>query len=129
MSSWRWLSRSPGRRPELPAPTGILLSAVAGQGAWVEDTDGRRPLLGKAPSSNGRIRLGTNRYHTRAADWPILIRVAERAGLAPPKAPSVFHARAFFDLGHGAAYEVYPDSVRGRTEASSAANGTWAPRT
>lgn len=88
-------------------PTGTLLSAVAGQGAWVEDGDGRRPLRGKAPSSNGRIRLGTNRYHTRAADWPILIRVAERAGLAPPEAPSVFHARAFFDLGHGAAYEAY----------------------
>lgn len=85
--------------------SGAVLTAAAGQGAWIEDGRGRRRL--EVPPVGTGVRLGTNRSHTRVEDWPLLLRVADRAGVARPERRDVFHARGFFDLGAGARYEAY----------------------
>ena len=88
--------------------TGTVLSAVAGDGATIEDEAGKRPLHVAALDRDSRIQLSANRYHTLSRDWPILIRIANAAGLIPPTSPLPFTPRAFFALdGQPPAYEAY----------------------
>jgi len=87
----------------------MVLAAAAGQGAWL-DTGGERDAL-RLPDPGGSgvpPRLSTNRYHTSPEDWPVLARVAGRAGMTSPDIPRPFHPRAFFALhGQPAAYEAH----------------------
>jgi 3'-phosphoadenosine 5'-phosphosulfate (PAPS) 3'-phosphatase len=88
--------------------TGTVLSAVAGEGATIEDDAGKRPLRVAPIGGEGRIRLGANRYHTLPRDWPALVRIAKTAGVIPPASPLPFTPRAFFVLdGQPPAYEAY----------------------
>ncbi len=88
--------------------TGAMLSAVAGEGATIEDDAGKRPLRVAPLDRDGHIQLGANRYHTFPRDWPTLVRIAKAAGLIPPASPLPFTPRAFFALdGHPPAYEAY----------------------
>jgi 3'-phosphoadenosine 5'-phosphosulfate (PAPS) 3'-phosphatase len=86
--------------------TECILSAVAGQGAWIEDGKGKRPLR-IAPRS-GEIRVATNRYHTPPSKWPRFVDAVTRAGLTPPREPQAFFPRGFFDLpGSASRYDAY----------------------
>lgn len=103
--------------------TGIILSAVAGEGAWIEDDLGKRQLIAES-KSDGEIRVATNRYHTPPSKWPRFVDAITRAGLNAPAGPQAFFPRAFFDLpGSSARYEAYlgigpdPEDV--------AAGGEW----
>jgi len=66
-------------------PSGMVLAAAAGAGAWMVMGERREPL--RLPEPGAAPRLNTNRYHTRPADWPLLGRVAARIDLTPPDAP------------------------------------------
>lgn len=103
--------------------TGIILSAAAGEGAWIEDASGKYRLT-VDPRHGGTIRVATNRYHTPPSKWPRFISAVRRAGLTPPAAPQAFFPRAFFDLpGSPSRYDAYlgigpdPEDV--------AAGGEW----
>ena len=88
-------------------PTGLVLAAAAGGGAWLDDGAGRQPLRTQ-PAIGETPRLNTNRYHTRPDDWPLLRRIALRANLVPPSEPHPFHPRAFFPVnGNPPAYEAH----------------------
>jgi myo-inositol-1(or 4)-monophosphatase len=88
--------------------TGTLLSAVAGEGATIEDATGKRPLRVAPIDRDGHIQLGANRYHTLPRDWPTLVRIATAAGVTPPATPLPFTPRAFFALdGRPPAYDAY----------------------
>jgi 3'-phosphoadenosine 5'-phosphosulfate (PAPS) 3'-phosphatase len=88
--------------------TGTILSAVAGEGATIEDNAGKRPLRVAPIERDGHVHLGANRYHTLPRDWPLLVRIANAAGVIPPASPIPFTPRAFFSLdGHPPAYEAY----------------------
>ena len=87
--------------------TGIILSAVAGEGAWIEDASGKRRLT-VDPRSDRPVRVATNRYHTPPSKWPRFIGAVTRAGLTPPAEPQAFFPRAFFDLpGTPSRYDAY----------------------
>lgn len=117
-----------GGRPVVAATghpvSGTILSAIAGEGAWVEDADGRRPL--RVPPYDPAVtpRLSTNLYQTLPQDWPLVIRVAERAGFTPPETPRAFQPRDWFPL-HGDAprYEAFLGIGRGPNGA--AVGGEW----
>ena len=86
--------------------TGTILAAVAGEGATIEDRDGKRPLRVAPPTKP--VRLGTNRHHTLPRDLPRLKRIAELAGLIPPGERQPFSPRAFFAIERRAAvYDAY----------------------
>jgi myo-inositol-1(or 4)-monophosphatase len=86
--------------------TGTMLAAVAGEGATIEDSDGRRPLRVVPPHEP--VQLSTNRHHTLPRDLPRLRRIAEQAGLIPPGDLPPFTPRAFFALeGRLPAYDAY----------------------
>jgi 3'-phosphoadenosine 5'-phosphosulfate (PAPS) 3'-phosphatase len=88
--------------------TGTLLSAVAGEGATIEDDAGKRPLRVAPLDRNNQIQLGANRYHTLQRDWPTLVRIATAAGVTPPTSPLPFTPRAFFEIdGRPPVYEAY----------------------
>ena len=88
--------------------TGTMLSAVAGEGATIEDDEGKRPLRVASIDGDGHVRLGANRYHTLPRDWPTMVRIANAAGVTPPASPLPFTPRAFFALnGRPPAYEAY----------------------
>jgi 3'-phosphoadenosine 5'-phosphosulfate (PAPS) 3'-phosphatase len=104
--------------------SGTVLGAIAGHGAWVEDAHGRRPLRVPAYDPTVMPRLSTNRYQTLAQDWPLLVRVAERAEFVPPPDSTPFHPRAWFDLpGSPPEYEGYLGIGRGPNGA--AVGGEW----
>jgi myo-inositol-1(or 4)-monophosphatase len=88
--------------------TGTILSAVAGEGATIEDEAGKRPLRVAPIERAGHVHLGANRYHTLPRDWPTLVRIANAAGVIPPVSPIPFTPRAFFARdGRPPAYEAY----------------------
>jgi len=99
-------------RPVVAVPghpvTGTILSAVAGEGATIEDEAGKRPLRVAPIDRDGHVYLGANRYHTLPRDWPILVRIANASGVIPPASPIPFTPRAFFSRdGRPPAYEAY----------------------
>jgi 3'-phosphoadenosine 5'-phosphosulfate (PAPS) 3'-phosphatase len=86
--------------------TGCVLSAAAGEGAWIDDAQGKRPL--RITSRPGEVRVATNRYHTPPSKWPRFVDAVTRAGLTPPDGPQAFFPRAFFDLpGSPSRYDAY----------------------
>jgi len=88
-------------------PSGLVLAAAAGSGAWLDDGAIRQPLR-TLDATWETPRLNTNRYHTQPDAWPLLRRVAHRADMIPPSAPSPFHPRAFFALnGVPPSYEAH----------------------
>jgi 3'-phosphoadenosine 5'-phosphosulfate (PAPS) 3'-phosphatase len=104
--------------------SGTVLSAIAGAGAWVEDTDGKRPLRVPALDPAKTPRLSANRYQTLPQDWPLLLKVAERAGFVPPAAPKPFHPRAWYHLpGTTPEFEGFLGIGRGPNGA--AVGGEW----
>lgn len=103
-------------------PSGMVLAAAAGSGAWMVVGDQREPL--RLPEPGVAPRLNTNRYHTRPADWPLLGRVAARTGLTPLDAPRPFHPRAFFALDdQPATYEAHLGT--GPAEHGGYIGGEW----
>ncbi len=103
-------------------PSGLVLAAAVGAGAWLHDSAGRRPL--RLPDPGDSPRLNTNRYHTGPDAWPLLRRVAARAGCTPPNAPSPFYPRAFFGLDdQPARYEAHLGV--GPIEAGGYIGGEW----
>jgi 3'-phosphoadenosine 5'-phosphosulfate (PAPS) 3'-phosphatase len=76
-------------------PSGQLLWAIEGQGAWVEDAGAARPLRVAPPADDEPARLATGRYHGAPANLPILTRAARRAGTRPPEnSPYGFQPRS-----------------------------------
>jgi 3'-phosphoadenosine 5'-phosphosulfate (PAPS) 3'-phosphatase len=74
-------------------PSGQLLWAVEGQGAWEEHHGETRPLRFAAPAER---RLATGRYHGAPGNLPFLTRVTRRAGLADPVVSTTgFQPRSF----------------------------------
>lgn len=108
----------------LQPTTGIVLSAAQGEGAWIEDSEGKRPLAVTREQRERPIRVATNRYHTPPSKWPRFISAVTRAGIEPPTDTQAFFPRAFFDLPSGAArYEAYLGI--GPDPADVAAGGEW----
>ena len=106
-------------------PSGLVLAAATDGGAWLDDGASRLPL--RTPEATGETpRLNTNRYHTGPDAWPLLRRVALRAGMIPPAEPSPFHPRAFFALnGDPPDYEAHIGIGPARRMATSVGSGTW----
>ena len=100
-----------------------MLSAIAGQGAWVDHGDGPRPLRVPELSPDSLPRLSTNRYLTLQADWPTVIAVAGRTGIQPPSGPRPFHPRAWYPETDGPEYEAFLGIGRGPNGA--AVGGEW----
>jgi len=116
-----------GGRPIVAAtahpPSGTVLSAIAGQGAWVDHGDGPRPLRVPELSPDSLPRLSTNRYLTLQTDWPTVIAVAGRTGIQPPSGPRPFHPRAWYPETDGPEYEAFLGIGRGPNGA--AVGGEW----
>jgi 3'-phosphoadenosine 5'-phosphosulfate (PAPS) 3'-phosphatase len=88
--------------------TGIVVLAVQGEGAWIEDSEGKRPLIISREQIDAPVRIATNRYHTPPSKWPRFVSAVTRAGIEPPTETQAFFPRAFFDLpGAPARYDAY----------------------
>ncbi len=104
--------------------SGTMLSAIAGEGAWVEDSAGKRRL--RVPESDPAMkpRLSTNLYQTLPRDWPVVIETAERAGFLPPHEPRAFQPRDWFELpGSPPKYEAFLGIGPGPNDAT--VGGEW----
>jgi 3'-phosphoadenosine 5'-phosphosulfate (PAPS) 3'-phosphatase len=116
-----------GGRPVVAAtahpPSGTILSAIVGQGAWYDIGDGPKPLRVPGLDAGQPPRLSTNRYQTLPEDWPLLVEVAERAGFVPPSSPRPSHPRAFFPETGGVEYEAFLGIGRGPNGAT--VGGEW----
>ena len=64
-------------------PSGLVLCAAAGGGAWIEQDGERRPLRYPSLADDAPIRLATSVWFGAPANLPILSHVAERVGAAP----------------------------------------------
>jgi 3'-phosphoadenosine 5'-phosphosulfate (PAPS) 3'-phosphatase len=104
-------------------PTGTVLSAISGQGAWYDSGDGPERLRVPEVDSVRRPRLSTNKYQTLPEDWPLLLEVATRAGFTPPPAPRPSHPRAYFAETGGPEYEAFLGIGRGPNGAT--VGGEW----
>lgn len=79
-------------------PSGQVLWATAGGGAWVEQGGEVRQLHFQAIADDAAVRVTTSHYHGAPATLPLLTRATEHAGFAPPQSlPIGFQARAFVD--------------------------------
>jgi 3'-phosphoadenosine 5'-phosphosulfate (PAPS) 3'-phosphatase len=86
-------------------PSGQLLWAIAGRGAWVEQAGETRPLR-FAASAGGT--LATGRYHGAPGNLPFLTRVTRRAGLADPVvSPMGFQPRSFCPPDGAPRYDLF----------------------
>jgi 3'-phosphoadenosine 5'-phosphosulfate (PAPS) 3'-phosphatase len=116
-----------GGRPVVAAtahpPSGTVLSAIEGRGAWFDTGAGPKPLRVPALDPAIRPRLSTNRYHTLPEDWPLLVAVAEEAGFTPPPGPHPAHPRAYFVETGGPDYEAFMGIGRGPNGAT--VGGEW----
>ena len=90
-------------------PSGQLLWATEGGGAWIAQDGATRPLR-LQPAEPGRPpRVVTSHYHGAPGTLPLLARAAERAGFAPPiSLPIGFQPHAFVDPATGQPrYELF----------------------
>jgi 3'(2'),5'-bisphosphate nucleotidase len=79
--------------------TGLLLSALAGQGAWIEQDGQRRPL--RFHPATTPPRLATSIWFGAPATLPLLTRVAGQLDTAPPDVlPIGIYARNFAPPDH-----------------------------
>jgi 3'-phosphoadenosine 5'-phosphosulfate (PAPS) 3'-phosphatase len=86
-------------------PSGQLLWAVAGAGAWVE-LDGETRPLRFVPPDGGTV--ATGRYHGAPGNLPFLTRVTRRAGLADPVvSPMGFQPRSFCAPDGRSRYDLF----------------------
>ncbi len=104
-------------------PSGTVLSAIAGQGAWIDTGEGRKPLRVPAIGAEATPRMCTNRYMTLQQDWPTVLAVADRVGFVPPAAPRPFHPRAWYPETGGPEYEAFLGIGRGPNGAT--VGGEW----
>ena len=117
-----------GGRPVVAAiahpPSGLVLSAIAGHGAWYDAGEGSQRL--RVPTLNGADvpRLSTNHYMTLQQDLPTVIEVGHRSGFDPvPAGPLPFHPRAWYPETGGPEYEAFLGIGRGPNGA--AVGGEW----
>jgi 3'-phosphoadenosine 5'-phosphosulfate (PAPS) 3'-phosphatase len=76
-------------------PSGQVLWAVEGGGAWVEENGEARPFRFTLPAPGTPARIATGRYHGAPGNLPIIERVARRAGALPPESsPCGFQPRS-----------------------------------
>ena len=90
-------------------PSGQLLWATEGGGAWIEHDGEIQPLRFPSDVVDAPVRVATSHYHGAPATLPLLTRATERAGFEPPESlPIGFQARAFADPVTGLPrYEIF----------------------
>jgi 3'-phosphoadenosine 5'-phosphosulfate (PAPS) 3'-phosphatase len=79
-------------------PSGQLMWATEGGGAWIEQDGEVRPLHFPKVRPGDPVRVVTSDYHGAPATLPLFARATQRAGFPPPTSlPIGFQARAFAD--------------------------------
>jgi 3'-phosphoadenosine 5'-phosphosulfate (PAPS) 3'-phosphatase len=86
-------------------PSGQLLWAIEGQGAWMEMDGKSQPLRFGRPDGGT---LATGRYHGAPGNLPFLTQVTRRAGLADPiVSPMGFQPRSFCPPDGSPRYDLF----------------------
>ncbi len=90
-------------------PSGQLLWATEGGGAWIERNGEVAPLRFAAPAAAAPVRVATSHYHGAPGTLPLLTRATAAAGFQTPESlPIGFQARAFMDFASGQPrYEIF----------------------
>lgn len=90
-------------------PSGQMLWATAGGGAWIDEGDHPRRLRFPPVAVGAPVRVATSHYHGAPDTLPLLTRATNLSGCEPPRSlPIGFQPRAFVDAATGQPrYEVF----------------------